>query len=161
MAEFPTVPQDGQPTENQQPAISLGPCVAALVNAVTKGMAEETAPYDLIPVEFSLLKNCMDRGQCTATQLAEVLPMDASRISRVVNRLVTMGLLRRRRLTSDRRVVMLTLTPKGHELTRNLDERVQMYDAKLVRGVSEARLRAFANTISKIVDNHAKLKSSQ
>ena len=160
MTEFPTVPQGGQSTENQQPAISLGPCVATLVNAVAKGMAAETDPYDLIPVEFSLLKVCMEREECTATQLAEVLPVDASRISRIVNRLVNKGLLRRRRLTSDRRVVMLTLTPKGSELTHEIDQRVQKYDAKLVKGISEARMRAFADTISKIAANHVAMKSS-
>jgi len=132
-----------------------------LVNAVTKGMADETEPYGLTPVEFSLLQVCLERDECTATQLAEVLPVDASRISRLVNRLVNMGLLRRRRLVNDRRVVMLTLTPRGDDQVRQLGQRIQMYEASLVRGISREKMRDFADTVSKIVANGADVTKSQ
>ena len=48
-----------------------------------------------------------------------------TRISRLVFRMVQMGLLGRRRLTNDRRVVMLSLTPEGEELVQPLDVHVQ------------------------------------
>ena len=143
------------------PLENLGVCVAGLVNAVDKGMAEETTPYDLSPLEFNLLRICMERGEHTATQLAEVLPVDASRISRVVTRLVNMGLLRRRRLRNDRRIVMLRLTERGNELTAQIDQRVQIYDAKLIEGVSEEEIRIFVSTTSKIMANYAALRQSQ
>ena len=161
MVEPAHAPQGDQAVEDDLPTVSLGACVADLTNAVAKGMADETEPYGLIPVEFSLLKVCLERDECTATQLAEVLPVDASRISRIVNRLVKMGLLHRRRLASDRRVVILTLTPEGAEQAGALDRRIQMYDAKLVEGISEQKMRDFADTVVRIVANHTDLRSSQ
>lgn len=160
MAESSRPPRSESADTGNRPVPTLGECVAALVNVVAKGMADETEPHGLVPVEFSLLKVCLERGECTATQLAEVLPVDASRISRIVNRLVNLGLLRRRRLASDRRVVMLTLTPDGDEKTRELDQRIQMYDSKLLQGVSEEEMRDFADTAFKIVANHAALTNS-
>lgn len=141
--------------------MNLGTYVTGLVNAVDKEMADEVAPYDLIPLEFNILRACMQNGECTATQLAEILPIDASRASRMVTRLVNMGLLRRRRLRNDRRVVMLRLTETGNELTAHLHERVQIHYSKLIKGVNEREMRGFVSTTLKIVANYAALKQSQ
>ena len=137
-----------------EPLAELAACLAGLVNVVDKGTAAEVGPYDLIPLEFNLLRACMEKGECTATQLAEELPVDASRISRVVNRLVEMDLLRRRRLREDRRVVMLSLTEEGTELTEQVHERVQIYEARLMEGVTDEAMRVFMDTAFKIISNY-------
>ena len=139
------------------PQDNLGIYVAGLVNAVDKGTGAETTPYDLSPLEFNLLRICMSEGERTATQLAEVLPIDASRISRVVTRLVDMGLLRRRRLRRDRRIVMLRLTEKGTELVTLISEGVEDYDAKLTKGIGKEEMRVFVSVTAKILANYAAL----
>ena len=139
---------------------ALERCVADLVNAVDKGVADEVSAYALIPSEFNLLRVCAE-GPCAATQLAGVLPVDASRISRMVTRLVNMGLLRRQRLRSDRRVVLLHLTEKGQELTSRVNQRVQTHVSALLNGVSEDEMRVFESVTSKIVANYATLKQAR
>lgn len=94
-------------------------------------------------------------GECSATQLAEVLPVDPSRISRLVNGMVNMGLLRRRRTPTDRRIVMLRLTEKGNELTLHISERVNAYYAKLTEGIGEDEMREFVSTATKVLANYA------
>ncbi|MCY3747743.1 MAG: MarR family transcriptional regulator [Chloroflexi bacterium] len=141
-------------------AAALERCVADLVNAVDKGVADEVSPYALIPSEFNLLRVCAN-GPCAATQLAGVLPVDASRISRMVTRLVNMGLVRRQRLRSDRRVVLLHLTDKGQELTSRVNQRVQSHVSGLLNGVSDREMRVFESVTSKIVANYATLKQSR
>ena len=140
---------------------ALERCVADLVNAVDKGVADEVTPYGLIPSEFNLLRACVEDGPCTATQLAEVLPVDASRISRMVTRLVNLGLLRRQRLRSDRRVVLLHLTDKGNDMTSRVAERVQVHVGRLLQGVSEGEMRAFTLLTEKISANYEALKEAQ
>lgn len=137
--------------------MTLERCVAGLVNAVDKSTADEVLPYNLIPSEFSLLRTCAEQGPCAATQLAEILPLDASRISRMVTRLVNLGLLRRRRRRRDRRVVLLHLTDEGRDLTSRVDDRVRRRVSRLLRGVSQAELRAFESLTTKIVANHTAL----
>ena len=128
--------------------------VASLLRAVDRGLTGTLAPYELIPVELELLRFCRDRGECTATQMTGVLPTDPSRISRLVHRLVQMGLVGRRRLTDDRRVVMLTLTPEGEELVQRMDALVQDFYDALTEGVSDADLVVFLSASQRMVDNY-------
>ena len=128
--------------------------VASLLRSVDRGLTGTLAPYELIPVELELLRFCRDRGECTATQMTGVLPTDPSRISRLVHRLVQMGLVGRRRLTDDRRVVMLTLTPEGEELVQRMDALVQDFYDALTEGVSDADLVVFLSASQRMVDNY-------
>ena len=95
-----------------------------------------------------------------ATQLAVQLPVDASRISRLVTVLADRGLLRRRRLRSDRRIVMLRLSPDGQAVTSELTERMQSYYAKLTEGLNEREMRTFAATALRIVANYEAMQES-
>ena len=128
--------------------------VASLLSAVDRGLTGTLAPYDLVPVELDLLRFCRDRGECTATQMTGILPTDPSRISRLVHRLVEMGLVSRRRLTDDRRVVMLSLTPEGVELVERMDALVQKFYDSLTKGISEADLAIFLSAGQRMVDNY-------
>ena len=98
----------------------LGTCVAGLVNAVARGMAQIVAPHGLAHIDFALLRLFLGVEEWTTSQLAQVLPLAPSGISRTVTKLVDMGLIQRRRLLSDRRVVVLTLTEAGTALTQDL-----------------------------------------
>ena len=71
--------------------------------------------------------------------MAQALPLARSSISRTVTKLVDRGLIQRRRLLSDRRVVILTLTEEGMTLTQDLHRRVQAYETGLCRSVSDKR----------------------
>ena len=128
-----------------------------LVNAITKGTADETTPYNLTPLEFTLLRICMEKEECTATELAADLPVDASRISRLVTRLFDDGLLLRRRLREDRRVVMLRLSDEGSELVSTIHQRIQAYNARLIENISREEMSAFAAVASRILANHGSM----
>ena len=97
-------------TRGPTPPSDLGTCVTGLVNAVARGMAQIVAPHGLSHIDFALLRLFLGADEWTTTQLAETLPLAPSSISRSVTKLVNKGLVQRRRLLSDRRVVMLTLT---------------------------------------------------
>lgn len=143
----------------ETPTIDLGVHVADLGVAVTRGIADILAPYGLFPVDFALLRACRRMGgECTATQLGEVVPTDPSRISRIVTKLVDLGLLSRRRLQDDRRVVMLRLTDEGRELTSQLYGSTQTYYATLTEGIAAEDLRVFASTTARIMENYRRLE---
>ena len=143
------------------PSTDLGACVDGLVNTVVKGMEAEVATHGLTPLQFALLRVFLQEEEWTATQLAQVLPVHVSRISRVVNKLVDRGLLSRRRPRSDRRLVALALTEEGKALTLELHRRVQAYDAELSEGVTEQEMAAQASATSRIMPNYAALEQSK
>lgn len=148
--------------EREPPLIDLEARAADLGIAATRGISEILAPYGLFAVDFSLLRACMRLGsECNATQLADVVPTDPSRISRIVTKLVDMGLLSRRRLRNDRRIVMLRLTDEGSELTAQLTEDTQAYYSGLLEGIAEEDLRVFEAIVARITENYHRLESAE
>ena len=139
----------------------LGTCVTGLVNAVARGMAQIVAAHGLTHIDFALLRLFLGADEWTATQLAEMLPLARSGISRSVSKLVDRDLIRRRRLLSDRRVVMLSLTTEGLATTQELHRRVQAYDSSLCEGVSDEEMAVFASVSSKVMANYAALEQSR
>lgn len=139
----------------------MGKYVTDLIKVVTKGVEDELANHGIIPIEFSVLRLCLERTECTATDLAEELPIDASRVSRLVNRLVEKDLLVRRRLTEDRRVVMLSLSERGDELARYLLGQLWAYYASLTENINEDDLQQFASTASAIMANYEALRTPE
>ena len=137
---------------------NLGRYVTDLMTAVMKGVEDELADYDIIPIEFGVLRLCLERTELTATDLAEELPIDASRVSRLVNRLVEKDLLVRRRLPQDRRVVMLRLSEHGAELTHDARQRLWTYYGKLTENLDEGDLQRFASTTSAILANYEAIR---
>ena len=135
--------------------LDLGRHVTELSNALAKGAAESSSIHDLLPTEMLLLMACRQLGECTATQLAPILPVDSSRISRLINGMVDRGFLVRRRTPSDRRLVMLSLSESGEEVAADLTQRMDAYYDALVQGLSDEQLQAFATAADAIVANFA------
>ena len=77
-----------------------------------------------------------------------------------MNGLVNKGLLIRQRQTYDRRVVMLRLSDEGYELTESLNQRVQIYDNRLMDGVTQEEMQAFVAITRKILANHESIRQS-
>ena len=139
----------------------MGTCVTGLANAVARSIAELVESNGLMPLDFALLRLFLEREEWTTTQMAEALPVTLSLVSRVVTKMVGMGVMRRRRRRSDRRVVMLGLTEEGKALTLELHRSVQAYDARLSEGVSEEELAVFASVLSKVIANHTALQTGR
>ena len=158
--DFANSPKSFFDTENLETPTDLGACVTGLVNAVARGMARIVAAHGLSHIDFALLRLFLGAEEWTITQLAEMLPLAPSGISRSVSKLVDRKLIRRRRLLSDRRVVILTLTDKGLQLTRDLHVRVQAFDSRLCEDVSEEEMAVFAAVTAKVMANYATLEQS-
>ena len=127
--------------------------VTAFANAYLGGRDRIVASHGFTPNEFILFRRFAERGEWTATELTEVLPADASRISRLVNALTERGLLRRIRRSDDRRVVRLLLTGEGQTVAQDVVARVQEYEDKLLDGVSDDERAAALAVISKVLTN--------
>ena len=139
----------------------LGSCVPRLVDVLAKGTEEVVEPHGLITMDYAVLRLFLHRHQWTVTGLAVMLPIKTSRASRVVAKLVDMGLMRRRRPRSDRRVVLLTLTDEGKALTLDLYQRIEAYETTLLQGVSDQEMSALLSSTSKILTNYAQLTADE
>lgn len=137
------------------PMTELLSSITALIGVTEKGMAKVMAPYDLTTVEFNCLNFCLNNDkETTATEMASHMPIDASRVSRIVNTLVDKGMLVRRRLRTDRRIVMLSLSKEGKGLTVKVRQSVNRFIATLTAGINEGALQEFVSVASSIIANH-------
>ena len=141
-------------------ANDLGYATSVLVNTVAKGVEEELKPFDLAPIEYTVLYMCFGGKLGTVTALAQAMPVDGGRLSRVVRGLAKRKLIRKRRLRSDRRVVRLTLTEEGSALTRELIRRVQAHYEVLLEGIDDEGRRVFMAVIQQILANSRRGRES-
>ncbi len=142
--------------EQRESAGSLGLVVSTVVAAHAKLAGEVLAPFEIAPVQWSILQECAPALGTTATQLARVVPIDSTSISRNVERLVRLGLLQRQRLARDRRVVRLTLTDDGHAILPEIMKRMKVVDATLLAGVTAHEYDCFLRTVRKVAANVAR-----
>ena len=76
-------------------------------------------PLDITPAQGEVLRLLAEREPLTLTGLGELLICESgTNPSRLVDRLVRAGLVPRDTDTGDRRSIVLTLTPKGHETAK-------------------------------------------
>ena len=88
----PTLPQP-ESLLSERPQADPSASIAGSVNTLAKGTAELTLPHGPSSREFALLRLFLEREKWTTTQLAQVLPVKAPRISRVVNKPGETGLM--------------------------------------------------------------------
>lgn len=71
----------------------------------------------------------------SVNELAELLNLDKSTVSRAVDSLVNSDIMLREADPDDRRYVALKLTDKGEEMFRNIEEKMKVYFAETMAAI--------------------------
>jgi DNA-binding MarR family transcriptional regulator len=109
--------------------------VAVAARSIAAAGSEVTLP------QYRVLVLIAARGPQRPADLAVALNVNPSTASRMCDRLVDRRLVRRSRLSSDRRVVRVTLTPEGRELV-DAATRLRRRDLARILGRMTAEQRA-------------------
>ena len=132
----------------------LGYWVGSLASALRKGLDQRLASSDVTSAQWAILEVCF-RGEANSpSALARVIPVDAAAISRQLDKLKEKGLIRRRRLTGDRRSVRVELTQEGRDLVPTLAPLVHANNARFLEGITEDEQAALSAIIQKML-HHA------
>jgi DNA-binding MarR family transcriptional regulator len=67
----------------------------------------------------------------TVNELREALIDDSPNVSRILNKMVEKGLVRKERQTDDQRVVYVSLTEKGRKVHKRADEKITGHNLNL------------------------------
>ena len=78
-----------------RPPAGLGSCVVDLANTLARGTANLMARHGLIPLDLAVPRLFLTKEEWTTSQLVEMLPVNASRMSGQVSEIVGMGLTSR------------------------------------------------------------------
>ena len=99
---------------------------------------------------FSSLNNCQG---ISSPELARSMGLSASRVSRVVEKLVVNGYLDRNPDASDRRAITLCLTDKGKIVRNKIDKVKNDCEARLLETIPSEEVEKFREIISKVIVN--------
>lgn len=92
------------------------------------GLMKLAEKYDLTVVQLHSL-GAMNPGEAIPmNELSCILLCDASNVTGICDRLLTQGYIKREENPADRRVKLITLTPKGVELRATLLKEVSQYE---------------------------------
>ena len=95
-----------------------------------------TGPYQLRPVEFTILQ-LLHEGQCTTpSQMSKELHMTPPSMSVWLDKLTERGLIRRSRSDNDGRTQFLQLTDAGAKLTARANEALLKSEQQLLADLS-------------------------
>ena len=81
---------------------------------------DEARRHDLTGPQLTVIKLLSGIGDLSLTGLSESMQTRNSTVTGIIDRMESAGLVKRIRSESDRRVVMIRLTPHGRSLARNV-----------------------------------------
>ena len=127
--------------------VDLGDYLPYLVNRVGTIIAEQfgadaLARHGLSIAEWRVLAVLASNGGQRQIDLADLTSIEASTLSRLVTRLMRMGLVTRTRSANSNREVVVKLSPKGQTLVARLIPIARDYEAAAIAGISASELRA-------------------
>lgn len=113
----------------------------------------ELAEYGITTQQAALLLMATRHGGHGVRRLADPLGTDTAGLTRLVDRLEAKGLIAREPSPSDRRAVVLELTPAGRELLPELIAAFKRAHHRLLQGVDASQLDAFLATLHRLRQN--------
>lgn len=119
-----------------------------------EGFAEELAADGLTLQMYRVLAVLQERHQLSLGELAKLLRIEMSTLSRLVTTLKKRGMLERSRLETDGRTVSIILTEEGMSLlTTLLIPRAKYWEKKAIEGLSSSEIEALKMTLNRIYAN--------
>lgn len=115
---------------------------------------EETQPFNITPVQYSLMTALQERGELDQVSLASEIGLERSGIAEVIPRLEARGLIARRPSELDGRVKLHRLTTRGQSLVLRMREAVDRAHDRTIEQLPKAQRAALLEMLVELVENN-------
>ena len=115
--------------------------------------AEALAPHGLSIAMWRVMAVLASKGGQRQIDLSVLTSIDASTLSRLVTRLVRVGLVTRARSARSNREVAVKLSPKGRALIVRLIPIARAYEAEAIAGLSGEELAVVKHCLRRMYGN--------
>lgn len=138
-------------TAKEDPGYALTVAVLATADAFLRESHRLFRPHGLTGAQYNVL-NVLAAHPAGLSQreLGDVLVVDRSNVTGLLDRLEKAGWVRRDDSPEDRRVYRVRLTPAGEALWAKVEPRYRAVVAQVTRGVSYRRLTDCATTLREL-----------
>jgi DNA-binding MarR family transcriptional regulator len=138
--------------------LDLGDYLPYLVNRVGNIVADQfgeeaLAPHRLSIAMWRVMAVLASAGGQRQIDLADLTSIDASTLSRIVSRLVRMGLVTRTRSKSSNREVAVMLSAAGNTLVARLIPLAREFEDDAITGLSPEELAVIKRCLRRMYDN--------
>ena len=118
---------------------------------------QETAAFDVTPVQFAILNALMDDPGEDQITLSGRVAFDAATSGSVIGRLESKGWVRREADPADKRRKLLWATPAGEEVALQMKRAVGKVQSRLLGPLSKSERDQFAGLLGKLIAGHEEL----
>ncbi|HEY8995385.1 MAG TPA: MarR family transcriptional regulator [Lacunisphaera sp.] len=129
----------------------LGYWLRKLSNAVSDSFAKRLAVHDVSVPQWVVLRVLFDGESLPLKEIVARVEVDQGSLSRMVDRLILRGWVKREADPSDRRSVALSLTKKGRALVPKLAAEADENDKAFFSGLSQSDRDKFLRTVQKLL----------
>ena len=131
--------------------------VGALIGFIRKALVEtfdrDLAPLGLNTAQALVLMFLVDGRAGTAAEVCKQISHDPGAMTRLIDKLETMGLVRRVRAREDRRSARLEITARGRQVHADMTRvQIDMLNRAL-RGFSPVEARTLEGLLKRVLDN--------
>jgi DNA-binding MarR family transcriptional regulator len=138
--------------------LDLGDYLPYLVNRVGTVIAEQFGSEALVPHGLSIamwrvMAVLAANGSQRQIDLADLTSIDASTLSRLVSRLVRVGLVTRSRSANSNREVAVQLSAKGRAVVDRLIPMARKYEADAIAGLLREELLMLKRCLRRVYGN--------
>jgi DNA-binding MarR family transcriptional regulator len=140
-----------QAATRQRTGVNVPGFALRLGSDIRTAFDRRTARFDLTMQQAGLLIHCAD--PMTPAQIAPFLGTDTAGMTRLVDRLESRGLLRRRKNPTDRRSILLEPTPKGAAMIPELRDVFRTTSRELMRGFSASEADTLVTLLGRLSSN--------
>lgn len=107
-----------------------------------------------------LLRELMQTGEISQAELVQRLGMEGTLVTRFVKQMESSGLLTRRSDPRDNRFTLVTLTPAGEHIARQMAAFTHTLEARILEGLSEEVIALIRQGLQQIQERYSSLKES-
>jgi MarR family transcriptional regulator, lower aerobic nicotinate degradation pathway regulator len=113
---------------------------------------EETAEFDVTPVQYAALIAVRAHPDIDVTRLSSLIAFDRSTLGNVVKRLEAKRWLARRSGQSDKRIKLLRITAAGRQLLTSIEPAVQRAQNRMLAPIPKAERKGFVARLTQLVE---------
>jgi DNA-binding MarR family transcriptional regulator len=143
---------------NRPTKLDLGDYLPYLVNRVGTIIADQfdeeaLAPHGLSIAMWRVLAALASAGEQRQIDLADLTSIDSSTLSRLVTRLIRIGLVTRTRSSTSNREVVVKLSAKGNSVVAGLIPIARAFEAESIGGLSQEELMLLKRCLRRMYSN--------
>ncbi len=132
---------------------SFGYMTTRVASEMRLSLDRVLAPHGITAQQWIILNRCGMPGDTSPAELAEALHVTPSAVTKLLDRLETSHLVKRKKSKADRRYVTVLVTKAGHSLLRELPPLVKKVNDSFTKGFSDTEKKQLLALLRRLLEN--------